>query len=333
MPCSPAATRWNDAAVRVCLMIEGQEGVAWEEWQALARACEEHGLEGLFRSDHYLSLMDEGGRGSLDAWATLTALAAVTSRIRLGSMVTPATFRPPLELAKVVATADHVSGGRVELGLGAGWNEREHQAYGFAFPDLSTRLAMLAEQLELVHRQWTEEVVDFRGEHYRVDSVRALPKPLQRPRPPLIVGGSAQRGTVEPAVRFANEYDTVFAGPEECGRRRRRVVEACARAGRDPDTLTFSVMTGCVLGADRAELRERGRRLMARTGAEGDVDDFLAERAVRSVAGTLEEAQARLAEYEAAGVQRIFLQHLDHADVDMVGLIGQLQERGSGASG
>ncbi len=310
--------------MRICLMIEGQEGVSWEEWVALARACEEAGLEGLFRSDHYASLMREEERGSLDAWATLTALAGVTERIRLGSMVSPATFRHPSELAKVVATADHVSGGRVELGLGAGWNEREHAAYGFPFPELSVRLAMFAEQLEIVHHSWTEQVFSFEGAHYRLDAVRALPKPVQRPRPPLIVGGSAKRGTVEPAVRFADEYDTTFAGPAEAGRRRERITEACERAGRDPASLVFSVMTGCVVGRDRDEVRERGRRLMERTGADGDVGEFLRQRAEHTVVGTLEEVRERLADYEDAGVERIFLQHLVHSDLEMVALLGEL---------
>jgi F420-dependent oxidoreductase-like protein len=310
--------------MRICLMIEGQEGVSWDEWVALARACEEHGLEGLFRSDHYASLMREEERGSLDAWATLTALAAVTERIRLGSMVSPVTFRHPSQLAKAVATADHVSGGRVELGLGAGWNEREHRAYGFPFPELPVRLTMLVEQLEVVHRQWTEEVVDFDGEYYRLESVRALPKPVQHPRPPLIVGGAARRGTVEPAVRFADEYDTVFASPDECRRRRARIDEACERAGRDPASLTFSVMTGCVIGADRDEVQERGRQLMERVGADGDVGRFLAERAERSIVGTLDEVREQLAAYEDAGVERIFLQHLVHGDLDAVALIGAL---------
>lgn len=310
--------------MRICLMVEGQEGVSWDEWVALARACEEHGLEGLFRSDHYASLMREEERGSLDAWATLTALAAVTERIRLGSMVSPATFRHPSQLAKAVVTADHVSGGRVELGLGAGWNEREHAAYGFPFPELSERLSMFAEQLEIVHRSWTEEVFSFDGRHYRLDAVRALPKPLQRPRPPLIVGGAARRGTVEPAVRFADEYDTTFASPEECRARRGRLDEACQRAGREPASLVFSLMTGCLIGRDEADVRERGRRLMERVGAAGDVHDFLRERSERTLVGTVEQVQARLSEYAAAGVERIFLQHLVHSDVDAVALMGSL---------
>src|SRR6476660_3534726 len=141
----------------LCLMIEGQEGVTWPQWVALARACEQHGIPTLFRSDHYMNLDGQHPeRGSLDAWATLNALAAVTTTVRLGTMVSPATFRHPSELAKVVATADHVSGGRVELGLGAGWHEREHEAFGFPFPDLGERMNELEQQLERVKRQWAE---------------------------------------------------------------------------------------------------------------------------------------------------------------------------------
>ncbi|MGH8573564.1 MAG: TIGR03560 family F420-dependent LLM class oxidoreductase, partial [Gammaproteobacteria bacterium] len=186
--------------MRICLMIEGQEDVTWEQWVALAGACEEYGLEGLFRSDHYVSVMGRTERGSLDAWSTLSALAAVTSRIRLGSLVSPATFRHPSVVAKSAATADHISGGRVELGLGAGWYEAEHEAYGFEFPDTGTRMDVLGEQLEIVHRQWTEESVDFDGRHYKLKGVHALPKPVQRPHPPIIVGGSGRRRTVGLAV-------------------------------------------------------------------------------------------------------------------------------------
>src|ERR671930_2129854 len=136
--------------MRVCLMVEGQEDVTWEQWLALARACEEHGLEGLFRSDHYAPISGPPERGSLDAWTTLAGLAARTSRIRLGTLVSPVTFRHPSELAKVALTVDHVSGGRVELGLGAGWNEREHAAFGFRFPETRERMALLEEQLQRI---------------------------------------------------------------------------------------------------------------------------------------------------------------------------------------
>src|SRR5919197_335681 len=150
-------------------MIEGQEGVTWEQWLALADACERHGIEGLFRSDHYYSGIGGAPKPCLDAWATLAALAARTERIRLGTLVSPVTFRHPAELAKVAVTVDHVSNGRVELGLGAGWNVREHEAFGFPFPETKERMDVLAEQLEIVHGLWTQERFDFEGRHYRLD--------------------------------------------------------------------------------------------------------------------------------------------------------------------
>ena len=153
------------SGMRVSLMIEGQEGVTWEEWVALARACEEHGLDALFRSDHYLSFGNEGVDGSHDAWATINALAAITDRIRLGTLVSPATFRHPSNLANLATTADHVSGGRIELGMGAGWFRREHDAFGFPFPDDATRTGVLAEQVAVVHGLWTQDRFSFQGEH------------------------------------------------------------------------------------------------------------------------------------------------------------------------
>src|SRR6266567_4195460 len=170
--------------MRVCLMIEGQEDVSWDQWVALARACEESGIETLFRSDHYLSVQGEQGRASLDAWATLNALAAITSRLRLGTLVSPATFRHPSVLAKMVVTADHVSSGRVELGIGAGWLEAEHTTYGFPFMTARERQDELDRQLDEITRQWT-------------DAGDVWPKPLQQPRPRIIIGGSAKPRTVQ----------------------------------------------------------------------------------------------------------------------------------------
>ena len=303
-------------------MVEGQEGVTWEHWVALARACDEAGLDGLFRSDHYTSGADEPG--ALDAWATLSALAAVTERIRLGTLVSPVTFRHPSVLAKSVVTADHVSSGRVELGLGAGWMESEHRAYGFSFPELSERLELLAEQTEIVHRLLTDGsgAVDFAGSHYRLEGARGLPKPVQRPRPPLIVGGSARAGTLRPAVRFADEYNTYGVGVDECRRRRVRVREACERAGRDPDSLPFSLMTGCVVGADEADLRERARRVAAKVGWDGEPEAFLAQVRETWLVGTATQVVERLGELAAVGVERVFLQHWEHDDPDPVRLVG-----------
>ncbi|MFL5940475.1 MAG: LLM class flavin-dependent oxidoreductase [Gaiellaceae bacterium] len=284
--------------MRVCLMVEGQEGVTWEHWLALAEACEAAGLEGLFRSDHYLSIVRGGEAGSLDAWATIAALAARTERLLVGTLVSPVTFRPAAVLAKSVATAQEISGGRVELGIGAGWYEAEHDAYGFPFPPVGERMDELERQLEAITRLWDTDP-------------SAWPKP--HPRPRLIVGGSAKPRTVRAAVRFADEYNTVFATPEECRERRARVDAAAREAGRDP--LTFSLMTGAVVGRDHAELDERIARFQEVRDRPGETPH---------VTGTLDEAAERLREYEDAGVERVMLQHLDHEDVDMVHALGEL---------
>jgi F420-dependent oxidoreductase-like protein len=304
-------------------MIEGQEGVTWEHWCALADACEAHGVETLFRSDHYISHVDEDANVAHDAWTTIAALAARTTTLRLGTLVSPATFRAPALLANAAATADHVSGGRIELGLGAGWMEREHRAFGFPFPVLADRLEMFAEQLEIVHRLWTEEHLDFRGRHYTLENAPGLPKPLQRPRPRLLVGGSGGRGTIEPAVRFADEYNTPFASPEDFAAIRGRVVEACERAGRDPATMGFSLMTGCLLGATRDEALDRARRLWDRGPRDGGFDEWLEGFARRALVGSVEEVAGRLREYGRAGCERVMLQHMLHTDLEPVRLIGR----------
>jgi alkanesulfonate monooxygenase SsuD/methylene tetrahydromethanopterin reductase-like flavin-dependent oxidoreductase (luciferase family) len=194
----------------LCLMIEGQEGVTWPEWVALARACEEHGVPALFRSDHHLNLGGVDERGSLDAWAVINALAACTTSLHLGTLVSPVTFRHPSEVAKLVVAADHVSGGRVSLGLGAGWNEREHAAYGFPFPrwraDGHARRAA-RDRARAVDRV----AFSFAGAHYSLDAVDAQPKPVQSPHPPLIMGGKAGPRAAALAARWADEYNTAFA--------------------------------------------------------------------------------------------------------------------------
>ena len=302
--------------VRVCLMIEGQEGVSWDQWVALARTCEDHGIEGLFRSDHYVSIDDPGRHGALEAWATLAALGPLTSRIRLGVLVSPVTFRHPSLLARAVVTADHTSGGRVELGMGAGWYVREHEEYGFPYPDDATRLQMLEEQLKVIRGQWRSERFDFQGNHYQVAGLRAHPAPVQRPHPPIILGGRAGPRSASLAARFADEYNTVFATPEQCRRRRERLDRACEEHGREPGSLSLSVMTACVVGTDRAEVDARLRRL----GAD-DLEAY-AEANPGAVAGTVDEVVGRLRELEAAGAGRVMMQHLAHDDIDMVALIG-----------
>ena len=317
---SATATRLPiaSAAVELCLMIEGQEDVTWPDWVALADACEASGLAALFRSDHYLSGDGLNGRGSHDAWTTLAALAARTSRIRLGTMVSPVTFRHPSLVANAATTVDHVSGGRVELGLGAGWYELEHQVYGFPFPPMAERMAMLEEQLEIVTRQWSEQEFSFAGSHYQLDRCQTPFKPLQSPLP-LIVGGAGKRRTVELAARFAQEYNVVSGDPDECRAVHRRIADACGRLGRQP--LRFSLMTTVLIGRDRDELHRRGDRL-GELFYEGKSGEQLAEHGGDIICGTVDEAAAKLEQLAAAGVERAMLQHLDHRDLETVHLIG-----------
>ena len=308
--------------MRVCLMIEGQEGVTWEEWLALAEACERSPIEAMFRSDHYLSVVGRHERGSLDAWTTISALAAVTSELRLGTLVSPATFRHPSVLAKSAVTADHISGGgRIEVGMGAGWLEAEHAAYGFPFPDTGVRLRMLEEQVEIVHREWRESDLTFEGAHYRLRGLDALPKPLSPPN--LIIGGRARRRSVALAVRWADEYNLLSMGLDEVRQRSRALAEACESAGRD--RLTISLMMGSLIGADEADLADRARRLAElRREDAGDVGAYIAGLPDNWIVGTLEEVRNQLAELEEAGVERVMFQHLLHRDLDGVALIGEL---------
>jgi F420-dependent oxidoreductase-like protein len=297
-------------------MIEGQEGVTWDDWVALASACEEHGIEALFRSDHYVSGFDES-RPALDAWTTIGGLAARTTRLELGTLVSPGTFRHPSVLARAATTADEISGGRVTLGMGAGWMEREHQAYGFDFATAATRVARLGEQLEIVHQLLKEDRVDFAGEHYRLEDAPGL----GRPDLPILVGGSAKPGTATPAVRFADEYNTLFATSDELLERKRTLDEACERAGRDPATLSYSLMAPLVVGRDDRELHDAAQRVGARFGR--DPKEVLERYGERGPVGTVERVVERLKEIEDIGYERVMLQHLAHEDLDTVALIGR----------
>ncbi len=301
-------------------MIEGQEGVTWEQWVALAGACEEHGLGALFRSDHYLNLDGQHPeRGSLDAWGTVCALAAVTSTLRLGTLVSPVTFRHPSLLGKLVASADRISNGRVELGIGAGWHDREHEAFGFPFPPMATRLAMLEEQLQVLLGAWTEDDFSFSGEHYALRELNAQPKPVQRPHPPVILGGRAGARSAALAARYAQEYNTTFPTLDDVRERRARIAKACEQAGRE--ALPLSIMTGVLVGADAGELRERAARLATLRGE--DPDSFLSQPPEGWIVGTVEQAAEQLAALRDAGVSRVMCQHLLHDDLDAIELLGR----------
>ncbi len=303
--------------MRVCLMIEGQEGVTWDEWVALARAAEDAGLDGLFRSDHYSAIVQPLA-GSLDAWATLAALAPLTSTLRLGTMVSPTTFRHPSVLARMATSVDHTSGGRVELGMGAGWYEREHLENGIPYLDGKARFELFAEQVEIVVRSWTEESFDHDGDHYILRDQTALPKPLQQPHPPLILGGAAKRKAAALAARFANEYDTGDSSPAELRVKRDRLDAACEAIGRDPATLPMSMMVTAVVGRDRAEVDKRLTSVGALLGG------FPMGKQENWILGTVDDVLEQFAGLEAAGVSRIFLQHMNHRDLDSVAVMGEI---------
>jgi F420-dependent oxidoreductase-like protein len=297
-------------------MIEGQEGVTWDDWVAVASACEEHGVEALFRSDHYISGVDET-RPALDAWATIAGLAARTTKLQLGTLVSPATFRHPSVLARSAATADEISGGRVVLGLGAGWMEREHEAYGFEFATARERVARFGEQLEVVQRLLREDNVDHKGTYYELHNAPGL----ARPDLPILVGGSAKPGTTNPAVKFADEYNTFFATMDEIRERKQTLDEACERAGRDPATLRYSLMAPCVVGRSEREVQESARRIGARFGR--DPQEVLERYGEFGPVGTVEQVVERLKRIEELGYERVMLQHLAHQDLDTVALIGR----------
>jgi F420-dependent oxidoreductase-like protein len=300
------------------LMIEGQEGVSWEQWVAIAQSCEAAGIPALFRSDHYQNLDGEHPeRAALDAWGVLCGLAAVTTTLRLGTLVSPATFRHPSELARLVVTADHISGGRVELGLGAGWNEREHAANGFPFPDLRTRMDVLEEQLEIVLGHWRDEVFSYAGAHYRLEQLDAHPKPVQRPHPPVLLGGTAGPRGCALAARFADEYNTVFATPAELRERRARVLAACAQAGRPP--ISVSVMTAVIAGRDAGEVRDG----VARVAAVRDATPDQIRAKPGWIIGTVDQVTERLVELRDAGASRVICQHNAHDAPDMIELLGR----------
>jgi F420-dependent oxidoreductase-like protein len=309
--------------MRFCLMIEGQEGPTWQQWLDLAAACERLGFEALFSSDHYYSVMDAPGRGSHDAWTLLAGLAAHTEHLRLGTLVSPVTFRLPTVLAKVATTVDQISAGRVELGMGAGWWEEEHRTHGFPFPPAGQRMEMLAEQLQIVHGLFSEDPFTFQGRHYQLERCTFLHKPVQHPHPPIIVGGTGGPLMASLVARWADEFNTVGGTPDEVRTRFERVRQAVTDRGRDQSEVVTSFMTWFYVGEDEAAFRANVERARARDPKAGDFDAYLAELQRDCITGTPERAAERLSEYAAAGVQRVMLNHELYEDVGALELLAE----------
>jgi F420-dependent oxidoreductase-like protein len=309
-------------------MSEPQQGLSYEEIRALAVTGEKVGLEAYFRSDHFTSFPGPPGAPTTDAWSTLAGLARDTTRIRLGVLVSPVTFRIPGAFAKQVTTVDEMSAGRVEMGIGAGWNEAEHEEFGIPFPSLSERYDRLEEAVELIHGLWTQPPGwNFEGAHWQVRGARYAPSPAQpkRPHPPIILGGEGGPRLVRLAARFADELNVVSATPEKARAAFERLVAACTEAGRDPQEITRSAMTGVLVADTEAELRDRTRQLLEEVADPGvDPDAWLEDRRRRWIVGTIDEAAQRVAALGDAGVQRLMLQDFLPHDLDMVRLMPRL---------
>ena len=303
--------------MRLRIFTEPQQGATYDQLLAIARQAERCGFDAFFRSDHYLKMGSvDGLPGPTDAWTTLAGLARETSRIRLGTLVTCSTFRHPGVLAIQVAQVDAMSGGRVELGLGTGWYDQEHSAYGIPFPPLGERFERLEEQLEIITGLWTTPVgtsFNFEGRHYRVTDSPALPKPVQAPRPPIIIGGGGPRRTPRLAARFGDEFNLPFSPPDFCRQQYDRVRAACEKRGRDPKTIRMTAAVVVCCGADEAEV---GRR----AAAIGRPPEELRR---NGVAGTPSEVTERLSEWASAGAETAYLQVLDLDDLDHIQLIAE----------
>ncbi|MFB8761878.1 LLM class F420-dependent oxidoreductase [Nocardiopsis alba] len=319
--------------MRLSIFLEPQQGATYEDQLAVARATEDLGFDGLSRSDHYLHMGDHvsGLPGPTDAWITLAGLARDTSRIRLGTLMTAATFRHPGPLAIAVAQVDRMSGGRVEFGFGAGWFEQEHAAYGIPFPaSARERFDRYEEQLDIITGLWSTPVGEtfrYEGRHYRLAEGPALPKPQQGPRPPVVIGGTGPKRTPRLAARFADEYNVPFCSVEETAAAFGRTAEAVRSAGRAAPMVYSAAQVLCV-GRDEAEVARRAERI----GRE--VSDLRRD----GLAGTPDEVVDKIGRFAEAGAERMYLQVLDMADLDHLELVAsavapRLDRTGSGGGG
>jgi F420-dependent oxidoreductase-like protein len=319
--------------VRFALMTEPQQGLSYTDILALAQAAEQAGFEAFFRSDHYTSFPGASGKPTTDAWTTLAGLARETSRIRLGTLVSPVTFRIPGSFAKVAMTVDEMSGGRVEVGLGAGWNTAEHASHGIPYPSDRERVDMLEEELQILVGLWDQpDGWSFEGGHWQIRDAHLRPKDRStyasgnaRTRPNLIVGGTGKPRTLRLAARYADEYNMSVASAEDCQDAFERLAGLCRDAGRDPSAVTRSVMVGTLIGRDDADLRDRTERLLPIIGeTRAEADAKMGERQGRWLLGTPDQARAGLQRYADAGVERVMVQTLLPWDLDYVKVLADV---------
>jgi F420-dependent oxidoreductase-like protein len=304
------------AVVRLGVMIEGQEDLTWEQWRHLARRVEELGFDSLWRSDHFHSLVGVPDREALETWTSLSVIAAETSRIAFGPLVCSVTFRHPSLLARMAAAVDRVSGGRLACGIGAGWNEGEHAAFGIPFPPVGTRMHMLEEQAQILRLLWSGEPVSFEGRQYRLDNARCLPTPAQK-RLPIVIGGGGAR-TLRIAARHADEWNFIGGGVEQFATKLSALRDACKEAKRDPDEITPSWMGAFLVGSDQKDLEEHARSVQRALPPLQQMEPGAMIQMLRDsggwLVGTTDEVAEQIRARGKAGLQRMMLQHYDHAN-------------------
>ena len=322
--------------MRYALMLEPQQGMSYADQLASAKRAEANGFDAFFRSDHYASFPGESGQPTTDAWSVLAGLARETERITLGVLVSPVTFRHPGVFAKVVTTVDEMSGGRVEVGVGAGWNDDEHRQLGLAFPPIDERADLLEDQLAILHGLWGEpDGWSFDGiTGIKIEDALFRPRPVDvagRPttnvggkRPRILVGSSGSPRSYRLAARYADEYNLSSASPDRAVAVGQKLDAACREIGRDPDSLARSTMAGVLVGRTEDEVVERERTLLQAFGSDADTGEaWLEERRQRWVYGTPDMARAQVERFAAAGIERIMFQDFIPWDLDMVDVIGE----------
>ena len=319
--------------MRFALMIEAQQGLTYAEQLAIVGRAESLGFESFFRSDHYQSFPGAAGQPTTDAWAVLAGLARETTTIGLGTLVSPVTFRPVGQLAKVVTTVDEMSGGRIEFGLGAGWNEAEHRQLGLPFPPIGERADLMEEQFAVLHGLWGQpDGWSFSGRHVHVEGATFHPKPVSRSgrgtfdgvaRPRLLTGGEGSPRSMRIAARYADEFNLSSSSPHTAATKFAELRAACEAIGRDPATMGRSVMAGVLIGKDAVELAGRKAALLAAFGNEAGGEEWFDAREPRWVLGTPDQARAMVARFAAAGAERIMLQDFLPRDLAMVELMAE----------